>query len=248
MQGQDFVNSPAFISALDDFNAFEQNPAFKNVFRIILSDGYIGKLLGFGAWNYKAQGLTDEIVRLYAVDKSICAYMMESIAYGLGYLTGPPTYSPTTNNPSKPATSAPKPSGLNKSHKDFTKMDEDAISLYIRDSQNYLDQIIEIKGNWEEELGARFKINSHYTVSTNGWNCIQFRIEIDGRISFPKCSYIEFNVVLYDETGKIVGRNYVTYWKKRAKSFEVLETLSIDHTEYRTISNIAKAVFYWTHD
>lgn len=31
MQGSDFVLDPRFLNALDDFNAFEQNNAFKNV-------------------------------------------------------------------------------------------------------------------------------------------------------------------------------------------------------------------------
>lgn len=40
MQGRDFVNNPSFLNALDDFNAFEQNAAFKNILRIIQ---YFGK-------------------------------------------------------------------------------------------------------------------------------------------------------------------------------------------------------------
>lgn len=248
MQGQDFATNPGFINALEDFNAFEQNTAFKNVFRILIIDGYVGKLLGIGTWDLKAQSIANEIVTLYGVDRSICTYLMESLAYGLGLINNPPVFCPSKNNSSNPKPSKPKPTSLNKSHKDFSTMNEDDISLYIRDAQDYLDSIIEIKGNWEEELGAKFKIYSYYVVSTNGWHCIKYRIEVNGKIKIPKSSYVEFVVVLYDEFDRIIGQNHGTYWIKQANQFEVVETMSIDHTNYRSVSNIAKSILYWKHD
>ncbi len=243
MQGRDFVNNPAFINSLDDFNAFEQNGAFKNVLRIIISDGYAGKLLAIGSWNLKAQGLTDELVRSYAVDPTICAYVIESLAYGLGYIGNEPSYSTSQTVPN--SSSSFKSSKFDKRQKDLADMDEEDLTEYIFDVQNYLDSIIEIKGDWERELGARFSIGSVYTVDHNGWNCIKFRIEIDGKISIRDYGYIEFIGVVYDNRGKIIGRCEGNHFKTNQKKYEVIEAGYIENSAYRIIANVSRIVFYW---
>lgn len=245
MQGQDFATNPGFINALEDFNAFEQNPAFKNVFRIIVSDGYMGKLLGIGAWNLKAQGISEEIVRLYAVDKFICSYIIESLAYGLGFTSETPQFKASQGAPATPPPAPPKASKLDKTQKELAKMDEDDLIQYAHDAQDYLDNIIEIKGDWKRELGPSYLISSDFDVDCDGENQIQFRIEINGHLSIRDYSWIEYIAVLYDHRGKIIGRIDASQFKNSSKSFQVLETHSVDNRSYKTVSNIERIVFYW---
>lgn len=50
-QGEDFLLDPKMINALVDFQAYEQHPALKNIFRALHQDGYVAKIKNAGAWN-----------------------------------------------------------------------------------------------------------------------------------------------------------------------------------------------------
>lgn len=245
MQGPDFVSNPGFVNALEDFNAFEHNPAFKNVLRIIIADSYCDNLLKIGTWNLKAQGLVNEIVRLYAVDQEVCSYTMQSLAYGLGFTNDTPTFAPANNSPASPKASSPKADSLNKKQKELASMEEEDVAQFIQEGQDYLDSIIEFKGDWKSELGPQFKICSDISVDGDGENWIVFRIEVNGRISLRDYDWIDYFAILYDQRGKIVGRLQTTQFKERSKSYQVLETDRISNKAFKTVSDIKRVVLYW---
>lgn len=245
MQGQDFVLKPCFINALDDFNAFEQNPALKNVLRIAISDGYINKLIAFGDWNLKSQSLANELVRSYAVDQAICLYIFESMAYGLGYISKEPQFVSTQGVSNTPAPPSPKEDYLRKTPKDFAIMTNEEFTQYVRDVQDYLDSIVIVKGDWKKELGPQFTIFSEYSAYRHGDNHIRFRIEVNGQVLLIDYSWINFIGVLYDSRGRIVGRSKASLYKDKCPPFQVVETMFFDNNAYQTVADIKKVVFYW---
>jgi hypothetical protein len=248
MQGQDFATNPGFINALEDFNAFEQNEAYKNVLRIISQDGYIPKLISIGAWNIKAQQLVTELVSRYSFDSSICGYILESLAYGLGFcnvINLPSASGQGQQSSTNTKNNSITRSALAKSKKQLERMSEEERNQYIYDAQDYLDGIIEIDGDWRKDLGAQFTITSSVTLLSDGDGWIEFRIEIKGRIDFKDYNYIDFIGIVYNEKGRVIGRVHATKFDSNKKRIEVLETRSLDSKEYKDISNIERVVFYW---
>ena len=245
MQGQDFALNPCFINALDDFNAFEQNQALKNVLRIAISDGYINKLIAIGEWNLKSQQLSNELVRLYAVDQSVSLYIFESMAYGLGYISKEPQFVSVQGPSIAPIPPSPKDENIRKTPTDFVKMSNEEFTQYILDVQDYLDGIVEVKGDWKKELGPQFTISSVYSAYRHGDNHIKFRIEVDGQVLFSDYSWIDFIGVLYDSRGRIVGSSKASLYKNKCQQFQVLETMFFDNNTYKTVADIKKVVFYW---
>ena len=215
MQGQDFVFNPGFVNALEDFNAFEHNLAYKNVLKIVIQEGYATKLMNIGNWDIKAQQLSADAVSKYAFDSTICEYVIKSLAYGLGLCKDIPSPNPQSSGKG----------GVTGSY--------------------YLDGIIEMEGDWKQELGASFSITSSVTFYDDGDGRVRFRIEINGKIPFNNRNYIEFVGAIYNDKGRIIGRVDVTKFESNHKRLEVLETDWIDAKEYRDISRISKVVFYW---
>lgn len=245
MQGSDFVLDPRFLNALDDFNAFEQNNAFKNVLRIILADGYAGKMIKIGAWNSKVQSFIDDLVYRYSFDRAVTAYIIESLAFGLGYSSDEPFFIASQPSSNVHNTFQHNRDYLDKKQSEYRSMTDDERNQFIADVREYLDSIVEVKGNWEKDLGAKFKINSEFHIYGSGNNPIYYNIEVDGNITLQEYSWINFIGAFYDDKGRILGNVKASHFKKVPKSFEVLHTGSIDCNEYLSVANISKVVFYW---
>lgn len=78
--GSDYILDSRFVYALADLNAFEDEPAQKNLLRMLVMDGYTQKLYNIGCWNEKAKMLMTEIVRLYGFDTQLVSGVLKSIA------------------------------------------------------------------------------------------------------------------------------------------------------------------------
>ena len=248
MQGQDFVFNPGFVNALEDFNAFEHNLAYKNVLKIVIQEGYATKLMNIGNWDIKAQQLSADAVSKYAFDSTICEYVIKSLAYGLGLCKDIPSPNPQSSGKGGvTGSSGPTQNvkNLSKSRKEIERMSDEERDQYANDAQDYLDGIIEMEGDWKQELGASFSITSSVTFYDDGDGRVRFRIEINGKIPFNNRNYIEFVGAIYNDKGRIIGRVDVTKFESNHKRLEVLETDWIDAKEYRDISRISKVVFYW---
>lgn len=83
-QGEKFILDANMVNALSDFNAFEEHPALKNIYRVLYNDGYIKNVYQQNAWNVDCRKLVAEIERNYCFPQELIEYTLLSISYGLG--------------------------------------------------------------------------------------------------------------------------------------------------------------------
>lgn len=97
-QGIDFVNDCRFINAVADFNGFEGNVAYKQILRIVIEDGYLAKLKNIGKYDADALNIIRLVACNYGMQESLVTYVIESCAYGMGYIleVKQPTIQPAT--------------------------------------------------------------------------------------------------------------------------------------------------------
>lgn len=243
----DFINEPQFINALIDFNAFENYPALRNITRILLADGYGKKIKAQNGWNMLCMTMVSDISRDYSFDQTLVEYVLKSIAFGLGYINDVTV--PSSNNASsqsnQPNSAQPpfspsnaKRSQFNLSSDQIDNLSESKQHKYKEDVEDYLDSILEIKGDWVKELGAKFKINSFFDV---GDGSFQYNIEIDGKIK--NYQHLSFICVAYNDKGRILATEEA--YANEMRPYQVLSTGWFSTSEVKYVGNVAKVVMYW---
>lgn len=84
--GIDYLCNEQIVNALDDFHVFNENPAERNVMRILIQEGYAKRILNSGGRTLEIQNLWYEIERDYAINRRLARHVVESMAYGVGYI------------------------------------------------------------------------------------------------------------------------------------------------------------------
>jgi hypothetical protein len=244
-QGTDFILDTKFVNALVDFNAFELNPALRNITRIIIEEGYSKKLKDCGTWNLHAQSIPLEIVNLYAFNQGLTEYAIKSLAFGLGYIDKVELPQNANNQQPNPIQTKPQPEiQFNLGYKKLSKMEDEDVRIYKEAAEEYLDSIIEIKGDWEKELGAKITISSQYEIDSYN-SYISLHFEINGKITIKFEYHIGFNFVIYNTNGKIIDKTLGLLRKEDYKGFSVVETDCISEAAFKNIGNIGKIIVYW---
>lgn len=241
-EGPEIVKDLRLINILNDFNAYNDIPASKYILRAIIADGYSSKLLSMNIWDNQTEGLIHKFITTTGFVPNSAYLIFQSIAYGLGIIN-----SVSNNMPSKSQTSVSSCSSSTIDASEYmltsaqlNKKPNDFVNDYAERAADYLDSILEFKDDFKK-YGLKIKVNSSYRVYSNPTSTIEWNIEIEGDIKCDKNDFIThcFDIVLYNQKGKIIERKGV-YTYKSIKDFGVLTTESVDEQVFKSVGNIGK--------
>lgn len=261
--GKDILAKNSFVNILSDYNAYEESKAFKVILKNVVTEGYLDQLLLIKDWNSTSVRLISRFIENTGFQSDKAEYVLNSLAFALGIskmkacYTQANTQATQTNQqasqPQPQQNQQPLPnktqqtinnSNLNLTSKQLEKLSDDALIQYKENAETYLDSIIEIKGDYQKELGVNLNITSDYNPDINRF-C--FRMEIDGKIAAKYEYSVTFKFVIYRADGRAVDTPEI-YCNKNKRSYQVLESERSDEKAYKTIGNISKIVMYWEID
>ena len=119
-------------------------------------------------------------------------------------------------------------------------MSESAKQKYKEGAEKYLESIIQLKSDFNKELGVSVSHSISFDASLNTFNLY---LEIDGKIKARYDNGIEVCIILYGQNNKIIERNEISVGEK-AKSFETCEAYFSDD-KFIKVCNIKRIVLYW---
>lgn len=241
--GVDVIKDTKMVNILGDLRAFDLIPASKYILRAIIADGYAQKLLAIGTWNDESERLCNQFILTTGFQNDYALIVFQSLAFGLGYintLTSTKNKSTLPNLNNNPVKS--QAGQLLLKHEELLKLDDESMFKYKDMAEDYLNKLIEIKGNWKKELGVDVKASCIYEIYHN---CSQVvvALEINGKISI-KYECIRFHAIFYDAKGKILQIKIEDKYNTK-KAFEVITIEPIDDDYYKYIGNINKIVVYY---
>ena len=238
--GKEIIKDVRLVNILSDLRAFDLIPASKYILRAAIADGYAQKLLAIGAWNSQSENLCNQFVASTGFQGDYANTVFRSLAYGLGYLPDI-CIAPTIPN-IKSGSIASKVEQLVLRQDELTSLDNDSFYKYKEMAEEYLDSIIQIKGDWKTELGIDVKVSSIYEVYMNG-SKVFLTFDCQGKISI-RFECLRFVIVYYDRNGRVLNTESA-YKEKSRHTFEVLTSSPLYVSEYNYIGNIGKIVVYW---
>lgn len=241
--GKEIVKDVRLVNILSDFRAFDSIPASKYILRAVIADGFAQKLLAIGAWNSQSENLCNQFVDSTGFQSDYVSIVFQSLAFGLGYLPDiSTTRSATISNLSESVSIASKVGQLVLRQDELIKLDDESFHKYKEKAEEYLDSIIQIKGDWKTELGIDVKISSLYEVYMNG-SKVFLTFECEGKVSI-RFERIRFAVIFYNRSGRVL-KTESAYLEKSRRTFEVLSCSPLYVSEYNYIGNIGKIIVYW---
>lgn len=259
--GKDILAKNSFVNILSDYNAYEESKAFKVILKNVVTEGYLDQLLLIKDWNSTSVRLISRFIENTGFQSDKAEYVLNSLAFALGIskmkacYTQANTQATQTNQqasqpqPQPQQNQQPLPnkkqqttnnSNLNLTSKQLEKLSDDALIQYKENAETYLDSILEIKGDYQKELGVNLNITSDYDPDDNSFI---YRMEIDGKIT-AKYDEIYFKFVIYRTDGRAVDTSEI-YCSKNKQSYQVLESDYVYEKAFKTIGNIGKIVMYW---
>lgn len=254
--GKDILAKNSFVNILNDYNAYEESKAFKVILKNVVTEGYLDQLLLIKDWNSTSVRLISRFIENTGFQSDKAEYVLNSLAFALGIsktkacYTQANTQATQTNQQASQQNQQPLPnkkqqtinnSNLNLTSKQLEKLSDDALIQYKENAETYLDSIIEIKGDYQKELGVNLNITSEYNP---GCNYLRYRVEINGQITAKYKHHVCFRFVMYNTSGRIISTT-LGLCNKNKYSYKVCGTDSVDEVEFKTISNIGKIVMYW---
>lgn len=218
-QGVDFLLDPKMINALMDFQAYDQHPALKNIFRTLHQDGYVKKVRDAGKWDASCDQMVYEIERDYAFPHDIIELTLKNIAVGLGYNCILPNLS--SSNQSRSNTNPPAPSTPSAPLKQWSNMT-------VKEKEKFLNSFVEIRpSNCGLEYVSVYLADRSSIYSKND---IHFDINYELKGKLTKSLSINFMYAVYDRANRIRQTEVMTSTLsgKKGKEYDI-----IDH---RTVS------------
>lgn len=140
-QGEQFLLDNNMVNALSDFNAFEEHPALKNIYRVLHNDGYIKNVYQQNGWNAHCKKMVVEIERNYCFPQELTEYTLLSVCFGLGRTLDIPTIQNISSSTISPNVHS------SKSSLQWTQMSKE-------EKEAFLTKLIEIK----EDTFQNFKL------------------------------------------------------------------------------------------
>ncbi|MBQ0089551.1 MAG: hypothetical protein KBT27_09495 [Prevotellaceae bacterium] len=243
--GRAILTQPRLVNILSDLQAYQAMPAAKYIISSMITDGYMQQLLLIGKWDVNSERLMNKYVQETGFQFDMVSCIFQSIAFGLKWKQTLDVTSPS-NTPVKPTSQNNGASSLNLSCRELSKRSEEFVSDYIEKCQEYIDSITYLKGNWEDELGAKITVTSNYEVLP-AQTYLSWNIEIDGKMKIRLKQYsLSFHVAIYNLNGRLIGT--VDGMRGNTKDYEIVETDLIEEKYYKNIANIGKVVIYWEND
>lgn len=205
-------------------------------------------------WDKSQDHIINNFVKATSFNKSNVSYVIQCLAFGLGYTKTIPVYNYSAatrqvgascvQNSNKPVQTIYKGMPvivngikLDKTKKLFQNLSEDSQQKYKEAAEAYLESIVEFKNDFEKELGIKL----HTTIVYDG--DVKPRFEITGKIKVEYDYSIHFNILLYDASNRVIYQSYVGVGHNR-KSFEVV-TDYVYSSSFHRVSNIKRIVIYW---
>lgn len=245
--GREIVSNARVVNVLGDYNAFEESKTFKVIIKTVISEGYIEQITYVKDWGMSRDRIIGNFIAATSFNDANATYVLDSLAYGLGYTRTVPVYqpnaqapSPAPNGPSAPAPSSRSSAvGLDKTKDQIMSMDESTFHTYKAKAESYLESVIEFRTDIEKELGVKI---TPYIEFDNFGNIVP-KFEIDGKFKVKYDYAIMLNVLIYNTSNKMIAKEEI-YTGTNKSSFEVVDTC-ISTTEYQKVNNIQRIVVYW---
>ena len=253
--GKEIVTNAKVINVFSDYNAFEESKTFKVILKNLIAEGYMDQLMYVRDWANSQDRIINNFIAATSFNESNASYVINCLAYGLGYTKTVPVYSQSapsqqmgtssTPNYNTRAQSSSKNSPttvqgikLDKTESQFDNLSETAQRKYKEAAEAYLESIIEFKSDFEKDLGIKLQT----TVGYDGYQVMP-RFEITGKIKVKYDYGIQFVILLYDTSNRVMAKDELYVGTKR-KTFEVCES-SFTSSVFHKVSNIKRIVVYW---
>ena len=247
--GKDILTNASLLNFLNDYNAFDESKSFRIILKNLVSEGYLDQMLLIKNWDSSSLQLTTRFVENTGFKEDKAEYVLNSLAYALGISSSKVDFVQSGKQQSQPNQNPlpnKKQSTANNSVLSLTSSklenlsDDDKIA-YKEEAEIYLDNILQIKGDYKRELGANLTITSDYDPSDNAF---RYRMEIDGLITAKHDYNVTFKFVIYRSDGRAVETVEI-YCEKSKRNYRVLESSWVLEKAHKTIGNISKVVMYW---
>lgn len=266
--GKEIVTNAKVINVFNDYNAFEESKTFKVILKNLIAEGYMDQMMYVRDWSASQNHIISNFIAATSFNEANATYVIQSLAYGLGYVKAAPVYQPsvsgrqasvsshqtsssaTSRNKSSQGKQQPQPSAnapsyqgvvLDKTPSQIEKLSEASQRKYKEAAEAYLENIIEFKSDFEKELGVKINTFVEFDGST-----ITPRFEITGKIKVKYEYDITFYILLYDQNNRMMSKDSVTVGEKRG-SFEVADQVILAN-QYHKVGNIKRIVVYWEKD
>lgn len=253
--GKEIVTNAKVINVFSDYNAFEESKTFKVILKNLIAEGYMDQLMYVRDWANSQNRIINNFIAATSFNETNASYVINCLAYGLGYTKTVPVYSQsaptqqmgTSSTPnynaraqssSNNATTTVQGIKLDKTESQFDNLSENAQRKYKEAAEAYLESIIEFKSDFEKDLGIKLQT----TVGYDGYQVMP-RFEITGKIKVKYDYGIQFVILLYDTSNRVMAKDELYVGTKR-KTFEVCES-SFTSSVFQKVSNIKRIVVYW---
>ena len=242
--GKDILLKSTVINILSDYNAFQESKAFKVILKHIISEGFLDQIQYIKNWETSHPQLINRFVENtgFQYDKSL--YVVSSLAYALGISQTTASYN--INNPQQLASPQPvvnhtptkiSHSSLNLTMMKLNKLSDEKLVQYKENAEQYIESILEYKGDINKELGVDIFVTCYFT---SDYNWFEFLLEINGILK----NDVDFFFAVYNNIGKLL---YVieTPCAEKNKKDQIVKSYPSFQNDHKTISNIGKIIMYW---
>ena len=251
--GKEIVTNAKVINVFSDYNAFEESKTFKVILKNLIAEGYMDQLMYVRDWTNSQDRIINNFIAATSFNEANASYVINCLAYGLGYTKTVPVYSVASNTQcksssrnqqttSQQATNAQTFSfqgvKLDKTKSQFYKLSEAGQRKYKEAAEAYLERVIEFRSDFEKELGVKINTFIEFDGST-----IKPRFEINGKIKIKYDYNITFHILLYGQNNRIISKDEVIVGEKHS-SYEVADQMILDN-QYHKVCNIKRIVVYW---
>lgn len=245
-EGVDILTELRLINILVDLNAFGSIQGSKYIMRAIIADGFSSQFKSIGAMNMQANNLVTRFLSLTGFDGESTTKIFQSMAFGLGWINAMPNGNPSKpQKPSSPPTSnrPSTSSNLNLTSSQLENKSDSFIQKYKDDAEEYLDSVIDIKGDAKRDLGADLRAFCFYDT---GDGSVSIHYEITGGMRIKSDYGVTIKAVFYGVNNRIIETCDCYIQKHEAKkNFLVKESDWAYEKSIRNIANIARIVIYW---
>jgi len=110
-KGAEIILSYTLVNMLDDEQVFEdiESAPYKKILRNIIKEGYAQKLLDLGSYTSDVSFLASQYAQTNLMQEGPVLYVLDCLAYGLGWMTNEPTLQATSSQENSQTKSAPTP-------------------------------------------------------------------------------------------------------------------------------------------
>lgn len=256
--GKEIVTNAKVINVFSDYNAFEESKTFKVILKNLIAEGYMDQLMYVRDWANSQNRIINNFIAATSFNEANASYVINCLAYGLGFTKTVPVYSQSAPTQQAGTSSTPNYNTraqsssnnapttvqgikLDKTESQFDNLSETAQRKYKEAAEAYLESIVEFKSDFEKDLGIKLQT----TVGYDGYQVMP-RFEITGKIKVKYDYGIQFVILLYDTSDRVMAKDELYVGIER-KTFEVCES-SFTSSVFHKVSNIKRIVVYWEED